>query len=136
MSIEEPDWGSPYVRPTDPGTSHEAAEELDPESAAFEAWGYFQWFAREAEDGLTASEFEQCVEKRLMGQGWERERAHRKAESMRRRLQPDLEKVYKLVELRYFYLPQKDGTFLRVKRKRARQQIYYIRPPGIEVEGF
>ena len=114
---QEPDlfsWSSPYVRASDPETSHEAARELDVKGSSLEALGYFLWLNEMSNDGITATEFEQYVEKRLQ---WEKDRAHRKAESLRRRL-TDLEKKYGKLEVR----KDDNGRVL----KRGKQQIYYL----------
>lgn len=110
-------WGNEYVRHTDPQTSHEAAEELDVSDSSFEALGYFHGLYKRSPDGIIAAEFEQDVERQLIAQGWDRDRAYRHAESLRRRLS-DLAHKYAKIELR---LDEQGKT-----RKREKQQIYFL----------
>jgi hypothetical protein len=79
------EWGNENVRPTDPDTSHEAAASLDIKGDEIEA---LEWFERfySREWGLTAAEFREGLEAALHAAGWDRQKAQRRSESLRRRL--------------------------------------------------
>jgi hypothetical protein len=109
--------GNEYVRPSDPETSHEAAAELDVKSSSFAALEYFLTLEDTYHpDGITSTEFEQYIEGVLIAKGWDEHKAHRRADSLRRRL-TDLEKKYQRLKL------QLNGEGKR--KKRNKQQIYY-----------
>ncbi|HEX4715909.1 MAG TPA: hypothetical protein VH164_13375 [Ktedonobacteraceae bacterium] len=111
--------GSQYVRETDPVTSYEAAEALDPESASAEALAFllevYTLF------GLTAAQLYQHVWLAQLAKGKSKEEAHSHAETMRRRLQPDLIRKG-WVETR------RDAAGKVLKRGPGRRkQIYWLR---------
>lgn len=126
-------WGNEYVRPTDPDTSHDAADSIDFSADCYQAYAYFRRHYNPA--GLTRAEFDQAVEDELMAEGFDQEQAHRRAESLRRRLSDlyDEEKNYKLLERWPDIARSKAGKigFLR----RGNQDVLFLKKKkGLEIK--
>jgi hypothetical protein len=114
-------WGNEFVRNTDPKTSFNAQARLDIKGDSKLALQYFRIADLDCEDGMTRVEFEQYVETLLLEEGKDYEHAHRRAESLRRRLTGLREKgllEYRLGE------PDKKGK--RHFRERDGQYILFV----------
>ena len=131
---EDEPQGNAYVRPTDPQTSFDAAGSINITDDSALAWGYFLGMYNSF--GVTAVEFYMLVWKDLLGKGYSPDEAHRRSESLRRRLQRDLLNARLVtLELDPDWRPSARQPWRKPRyRKRKGQHIYWFR--GVWTDGL